>query len=290
MAIIYATDWNPVIQKMRQVLSTPDGTTNDLGYNTTYSASDVAANQVITGAQWNNLRADVNKAYTLQTGSASNLTTRNTTTTISSADLTTISNRVDTAYNNRGAVDTGQLNTSAIVAWSYSSNWSSSLNPTGTISWANNSVYRGFWNGGGRLVFTFYRTGGDATSQNQSWTNLCSNAGSIIFTRTSMFQSGQTWNGTFSNSWNLGAYGSPRTPGSYSEAFRIIGQDTNYTSNAIYIYLQHSNTNIKSDQYLYWSVYFGDSHSALGAGPDNVNGTIGVNITAYYPFGNNPTA
>lgn len=285
MAIVYASDWTPVENKMRSVLSTPDGTTNDLGYNTSYSRSAVATGNTITGAQWNALRADVNKAYALQTGANSDLTTRDSTALISATDLTTISARVDTAYNNRGTVSTGQLTYVSGHSFSTTNAWSGTLTPFANVSivWPDNNAFRGFWNGGGRIVFSGSRSGGDATSQNQSWTNLLTNMGNIVLTRTGMFRSGGSWDGTFYNSYGTGGqYGISNTGD--LEAFRIYGQDTSYTSNYVQIYLRTDNTDIKLRTSISMYMYYADDHGPLGAGPDYVNGTTTANIDVYYPF------
>lgn len=303
MATIQNEDWNPVQAKIATVLTTPDGTTNDLGYNTSYSSAQVGNNVSITGAQWNALRTDVNKCYLLQTGSNSDLTTRDNTYKITQADLTQISARVDTAYSNRGSVSTGQLSAVALSGASQTLSWSSGVALIRSVNWANNNIYRGFWNAGGRIVWTLSRTGGNATSQNQSWTNLCSNIGSLVLTRDGLFQSGQTWNGTFYNSWNTsGAYG--RRPTSNEQAFQISSQDTNYTANYAYLYLKWNSADIKTATQLDWEWGFIDNHQAQGSstgseqpggggptgfGPDEVDGTLQVNCTAYYPFANQPS-
>jgi len=308
MAIIQNEDWNPVETKMRSVLSTPDGTTADLGYNTTYSRSAVVGGDAVTGAQWNALRTDVNKAYLLQTGSNSDLTTRDSTAKITQADLTAISARVDTAYSNRGSVSTGQLNfvagpafslnitgqeASGIQAWA-----SDAINGT-FITWNNNAAFRGFWNGGGRLIFTAGRSGGDATSQNQSWTNLFTNMGSIVLTRNSMFQSGQSWNGSFSNSFaSNGVYGTSGVPSNQQIAFSINSQDTNYTANFAELWVWYNSTDVfaRTSISCYWRWI--DSHTASGSntpsevggggptgfGPDWMNGTFTANCGIYMPF------
>jgi len=285
MAIIQNEDWNPVILKMRSVLSTPDGTTNDLGYNTTYSAATVADNEKITGVQWNNLRADVNKAYLLQTGANSDLTTRADTAIITSTDLSTISARVDTAYSNRGAISTGQLAYVAGPSYGYGGAWNGVLTPLGSVSvtWADNAAYRGFWNGGGRLQFTGSRSGGDGTSQNATWSNLLANMGTIVLTRTGMFQSGAAWGGTFYNSWGSGGvYGTSNTGA--NEAFRIYSPESPYTANYVQIYLWHNNTDVKQRTAITMTVYYVDDHPGIAGGPDYVNGNIYHNVAIYYPY------
>jgi hypothetical protein len=287
MATIQNEDWNPVQDKIRKVLSTPDGTTDDLGYNTSYSSAQVSDNQQITGAQWNALRADVNKAFLLQTGSNSDVTTRDSTAIITSADLTAISGKVDTAYSNRGSVSTGQLTYVAGPSYSDTAAWTGTLTPISAvaITFADNAAFRGFWNGGGRLIFTGSRSGGSATSQNQGWTNLLANMGSIVLTRTGMSQSGQTlnWDGTFYNSFGSGgAYGTSVTTA--TEAFRIYSQETNYTSNYVQIYLHYNNTNVKLRTSVTITVYYADDHVGTAGGPDNVNGTTTCSCAIYYPY------
>lgn len=299
MATIQNEDWNPVQSKIVQVLSTPDVTTNDLGYNTSYGSGQVADLATVTGAQWNALRTDVNKAYLLQTGSNSDLTTRDSTAKITQADLTAISARVDTAYSNRVSVSTGQLNFVAGPSFSQSFTFSGGFTTIdATITWANNAAFRGFWNGGGRIVITGSRSGGDPTPQNQSWTNLMTNMGSIVLTRTGMFQSGNNWTGTFLNSWGSGMYGSQSVLPGIARAFTISSQDTNYTANNFEIRLAGNSDNIKTMTSLRILTEWTDGHQAQGSntpsevggtgptgfGPDYGNGTISNSCAIYYPF------
>lgn len=285
MATIQNEDWNPVETKIRRVLSTPDGSISDLGYNTSYTRSAVATNDTITGAQWNALRADINKAYKLQTGANSDLTTRDSTALISATDLTTISARVDTAYDNRTSISTGELTYVAGPAYSNSGDWNSSLTPFGSVSitWANNAAYRGFWNGGGRLSFTGSRSGGDATDQNTKWSNLLTNMGAIVLTRTGMFRSGGSWDGTYTNSWNTGGvYGTSNT--SANQAFIIYSPEGPYTSNYVQIFLWHNSADVFSRTAITMTMYYVDDHVGTSGGPDNVNGTINANVAINYPF------
>lgn len=286
MALVQNEDWNPIQSKLQSVLSTPSSTINDLGYNTTYSSAQVADLQRVTGAQWNALRADVNKAYTLQTGASSDLTTRDSSYLVTSTDLATMSARVDTAYNNRGNVSTGQL--TYIAGPSYANiggAWNGVLTPLGSVSitWADNNAYRGFWNGGGRLYFTGSRSGGDGTSQNATWTNLLANMGTIVLTRTSMFQSGNAWGGTFYNNWNTsGVYGAGNTGA--TEAFRIYSPESPYTPNYVQIYLWHNNNDVKLRTAITMTVYYVDDHAGIAGGPDYVNGNTYSNVGIYFPF------
>ncbi len=310
MAIITNDDWNGVQSKVVRVLGTPHPTTNDLGYNTSYSSGVVDDNQPITGAHWNALRSDINKAYALQTGSNSDLTTRGNTQLITAADLTLIGARADTAQSNRGSISTGQLNYIAGPSFSQSFTFSGGFTTIDdTITWANNAAFRGFWNGGGRIVITGSRSGGDPTPQNQTWTNLMANMGSIVLTRTSLFQSGNIWNGGFSSEFP-GVYNATN-PSAQVLAFSINSPEANYTSNSFLIYLGCNTADIKTMTSLRIQTQWNDGHAGQGSstgsekyqnlnangdvidattggptgfGPDYGNGTISNSCAIYYPF------
>jgi len=284
ITLVSASDWNPVIQKMRSVLSTPNGTTTNLGYNTTYSANDVAAGNVISGAQWNNLRADINKAYTLQTGANSDLTARDSSYLITQTDLTTISARVDTSYNNRLSVSNGQLTYQGVLYANVTGSWASYITYTGYIDWGSNAAFRGFFNGGGRIVISASRSGGSGTSQNQGWTNLTTNMGSICIARDSMYQSGQSWNGTINKA--NGIYGGQFTT-TLNQAFIIYDQDTNYTSNYFQVLASLDSNDLKVAKRINLTVNIIDNHAPVAAGPDYVDGNFNNSVDIYYPFGNN---
>lgn len=279
ITLVSASDWNPVIQKMRSVLSTPSGSIRTLGYNATYSANDVSSGGVITGLQWNNLRSDVNKAYTLQTGSASDLTTRDNTYLITQADLTTISARVDTAYNNRLNVNTGQLNVTA-KSQSGTNSWGTYSYCSFMILFNDNATFRGFWNASGRIVVYGSRSGGSSTSQNQGWTNLLSNMGNIVIARDSIFQSGQSWNGTLPIT--NGVYGGSIGTG-YTTIFTGYDQDTNYTANYCQVQVSMNNTNPDAATSMNVLIYCRDNHTAVAAGPDYVDGTISLSADLWIP-------
>lgn len=289
MAKILASDWNPLQTQIASVLGAPSGVTIDLGYNTAGSivSAQTSTNTIIRGAEWNTLRSDVNTAYTHQTNGASDLTSRTTANQITQADLTQISARVTTAYNNRLTLGAGQTTLRAGPSFSGSSAWSSQTYCTGSIAFANNAAFRGFWNGGGYITFSGSRSGGSTNSQNIGWTNLLNNMGTITLKAYSMAQSGNTWNGSFQNSSASGVYSSGI--GTSVSAFVIYDQDTNYTGNYYQIYIAFDNSNKFLATSMTFTVYCIDAHAAAGAGPDTVNGTLALNCNIYYPFSNNPT-
>lgn len=289
MAKILASDWNPLQTTIASVLGAPSGSVIDLGYNTAGSivSAQTSTNTIIRGAEWNTLRSDVNNAYIHQTAGASDLTTRTTTNQITQADLTQISARVTTAYNNRLTIGAGQTTLRAGPSFSGVASWATQSYITGSIAWANNAAFRGFWNGGGSITFSGARAGGATNSQNTGWTNLLNNMGTITLKAYSMTQSGNTWTGSFQNSSASGVYSSGI--GTAVSAFLIYDQDTNYTGNYYQIYIAFDNANKFLATSMTFTVYCIDAHAALGAGPDAVDGTLALNSNIYYPYSNNPS-
>lgn len=289
MAKILASDWNPLQTTIASVLGAPSGSVIDLGYNTAGSivSAQTSTNTIIRSAEWNTLRADVNNAYSHQTNANSDLTTRTTANQITQADLTQISARITTAYNNRLTLGTGQTTLRAGPSLSGTASWASQSYVTGTIGWANNAAFRGFWNGGGYITFSGSRISGSTNSQNTGWTNLLTNMGTVTLKAYSMAQSGNTWSGSFQNSSAAGVYSS--NIGTSVSTFLIYDQDTNYTGNYFQIMLAFDNANKFLATSMTFTMYCIDAHAAAGAGPDAVDGTLALNSNIYYPYANNPT-
>jgi hypothetical protein len=290
MAKIYASDWNPLQTTIASVLGAPSGSIIDLGYNTAGSivSAQTSTNTIIRGAEWNTLRSDVNSAYIHQTNGNSDLTTRTLTNQITQADLTQISARVTTAYNNRLTLGAGQVTLTAGPSFTGAASWASQSYMSGTIQWANNAAFRGFWNGGGYVTFTGSRAGGSTNAQNTGWTNLLTNMGTIKLSANSMAQSGSAWSGSFQNSSASGVYTSGI--GGAVSAFVIYDQDTNYTGNYYQIVLAFDNANKFAATNMQFTVYCVDAHAGSGGGPDTVDGTLTLNSSIYYPFSNSPTS
>jgi hypothetical protein len=286
---ILASDWNPIQTQIASVLGAPSGSVVDLGYNAANRVTSVqtATNTIIRGSEWNTLRNDVNVAYVQQSNAISDLTVRVATNKITQADWAQISARSQTAYNNRLTLGTGQTTLSVGPSYSSSAAWSTQTYYTGSIVWANNAAFRGFWNAGGYITFGGSRSGGTVNSQNAGWTNLLNNMGTITLKAYSMAQSGNTWSGSFQNSSASGVYSSGIT--SAVSAFVIYDQDTNYTGNYYQIVLSFDNANRFAATTMGFTVYCQDAHAAAGAGPDTVNGTLALNCNIYYPFSNNPS-
>lgn len=283
------TEWNGIQDTIAKVLGAPDASTVNLGYNAAnlITSAQVSNNAKIYKEEWNTLRADVNVAFTHQTGSNSALVTKTGSDIIYSSDFTLIANAISTANTNRQTVDAGtQLTSLAGPSYSTTSAWSTRVTYNGTINFGTNAKFRGFWNGGGYVTFSASRAGGSSTTQNTSWTNLLAAMGTIKLTAYSMSQVGSTQAGTFANSGNLGVYGGNLPTG---WVFSITDADANYTSNYYQVYLSFNTANPLTATIMYIAAAVEDVHAPIGSGPDYVDGTTALNCNIYYPFANSAT-
>lgn len=286
---ILANDWNTIQATIAKVLGAPDATTVDLGYNSAGSitSSQVAQDSKIYKEEWNTLRADVNIAYTHQTGADSALGTKSGTDIVYASDFTLIASGVSTANTNRLTLGSSQATYQAGPNFSEVATWGSRSYIDGTITWADNAAFRGFWNGGGYVTFNASRTGGAVNDQNTGWSNLLTNMGTIKLSARSMVQTGQSWDGTFYNDATLGVYGSGIGTG--VQVFKVNDQDTNYTANYYNIAIAFDDADKFAAKIMYFTVECVDSHAAGGTailGPDAVDGTLAMNCGVYYPFSN----
>jgi hypothetical protein len=291
---IEASDWNAIQTTIARVLGAPDGSTVDLGYNIpgSITSGQQAVNETILGSDWNTLRTDVNIAITNQTGSASGLVTKGTSDIIFSSDFTLISGQIATANANRLNVNDGQLTFQNGPDRNFSSTWTSNTTFEGRIAFGSNARFRGFWNAGGKIVFSASRSGGSATNHNTAWTNLLSAMGSITLRSTTMFQSGQSQNGSFPNTGASGVYGNTAFTTGYVTVFSIedINNPTpSYRPNDYRIDIRFDSSSRLSATYMDFRIVLSDDHLPIGAGPDFIDGTLSLNCDIYYPFTNSAT-
>jgi hypothetical protein len=292
--IIENEDWNAIQTTIARVLGTPDATTLDLGYNIPGSITSVQVvnNAKIFGADWNTLRTDVNIAIKNQTSANTALVTKGNTDIIFSSDFTLLSGFIATANTNRGNVTDSELTSQNGPDKSFTGTWASSTVFEGRINFGSNARFRGFWNAGGKIVFNASRSGGSTNNQNTSWTNLLSSLGSVVLRRTSMTQTGQTATGTYSNSGNLGVYGSGIGTG-YTTVFTLEDSSNatpSYRPNDYRIDLRYDAANKLSATYIDFRIVLSDDHLPIGAGPDFIDGTLSLNCDIFYPFSNSATA
>lgn len=111
--------------------------------------------------------------------------------------------------------------------------WTTSTTTTYTITFAGGDETRYFFNAGGRLEFTFSRTGGTSHQKNTDWNNLCTDMGTIIFDTDSTSASGSS--GSFDTlASGIGYYDLTTTPQTIVKKFNDTG-NADYNLNYIQI-------------------------------------------------------
>jgi len=178
---IAATQYNSIRNKALDVLGSGSG---NRGYGQTIQSSPVFTGNIITKAQWDALRYDILNIKIHQDGVTPSLVEVPSGRPIeygAGHPNTNFDFVMDGAINNRFNIGTGQSILSTKATRTFTSNWSSSATTDLTVTFSTAADARYFFNSGGKIRFTSTRIGGSATSQNNSWTNTLSQAGTQSF-------------------------------------------------------------------------------------------------------------
>lgn len=170
------------------------------------------------------------------------------------------------------------------VASTSTSGWNTSSTLSKTITFADANKLRYFFNAGGLIRCAWSRSGGTTSDQNTAWTNLLSNAGTIVL-------SGSATNKTiasvaYTGITKIGGGGSPSTLTTTTGAFDLTAtpttlfaqSSTTYGSNKIEVKFSISGNviTIFSD--------LSDDYTPPDPGsPDNVDGTLTQTTTIRLP-------
>lgn len=188
---IQALDYNTVREKIDQVLGVGSGT---FGYGQTLQSSPVFAEDVITKAQWDNLRYDILNARIHQIGQSPNLivlsseqliddrandpvVNYNTQAEICSLDRL----RVDATQAVVSAIGPGNASIPVAGQYDYTSPWSSELSIELTCTFNNANDARYFFNTGSKIQITPTIDGFTSTAQTENWNSLLTQAGTQEF-------------------------------------------------------------------------------------------------------------
>ena len=172
-------------------VSTPYGTgfnvmgTGSLsrGYGQTTFGATKNVGDTISANDFNNIRYDLLNASAHQNGSATALSLAGNATgdIINSTDPSAFISYASTVDSDRFNCHSSRKSTASAGNNSRTSSWASSVSTTYTLNFSSANQARWFWNGGGRIRFASSRTGGAASAQNTSWSNLLSSAGTQEF-------------------------------------------------------------------------------------------------------------
>ena len=175
--IISATDYNTIQTKINTVMGTGSGS---FGYGQTVNSSQVTVGNTVTKTQWDALRYDIVNALLHQSGVGPTIATVNVGDVIryGAANPNFQYNTLaDTATSNRFNIGSGRFFTQVLQTTSRTSSWTSAVSTTATVTFNTAEQARFFFNSGGKVRFTSSRSGGSSSSQNNSWSNVLTTAG-----------------------------------------------------------------------------------------------------------------
>jgi hypothetical protein len=271
MAQIQASDWNPLQTTVANIMA-------GWGQSASVTSAQVNNTLKINHNHYNALKDDINFCYTHITGSNSALPIRNAGTQITQADLTNVSAAVTYINTNKATASSSKLTSQSLaISTTQAYTWSSQLGASYSMTWASASDFNAFFNAGGSVNFSISRSGGAATSQNQSWTNVLSGMGNVYMTLNSSGNSG-TIPGAVSITTGINGLSS-----SNQQFIKVTDQDANYTANYINI-TAYLDAAPGSARVLTYVVLLVDAHVGTAGGPDTVDGNFTTSFTAKYPY------
>jgi hypothetical protein len=287
--IITQAEYNNIRNKVIGVLGTGSGNS---GYGQPLNSSAVALGTRVTINEYANLRFDIINAWVHQAGSTPTTVTVTEGGTIRfsavDAPVTTYDALANTLIANRFNLGAGQ-SAVAVPASSPRSRtytgvggdiWNTSISCTVDVQWPSANTARFFFNSGGQIRITSTRSGGSlGTTQNTSWTNILSSAGTQSFggnnpgTGTSPMN-GQNWyrlTNSFQTYYTL-AGSSPYGSNSYNLQARVTDTADNSSGAAA------------NSQFL---VQFIDNYVDPGppAPGDAVDGTFSIAVSLVFATG-----
>jgi len=277
---IIATDYNAIQSKISNILGTGSA---DYGYGQTVASAQVARNNKITVAQWNNLRNDLLKARQHQTGNDETglLVFPTTSTTIKEVDRSAYNTFADIITSNRlttPPATQGSLGNFTPVT--RTSPWASTISHTVTVTFASADDARFYFNSGGNFKFsasfTNY-TNDTSYLVNRSWYTLLTNMGIISM---SAITTTNTGTGT---PQNIGWY-NLTTTNQLIFTKLVDAADSQYSPNQYDLYARR---NAGSTQVIFTPTFSYTSAGAGGYAYEPANGTLTSIPQQYYATGSN---
>lgn len=240
------------------------------GYGQTVFGAGVTTSTIITANDYNNIRFDLLNASAHQNGSAAALALAGTVSgqVINTTDANTFDPYSATIDSDRFNCHASRKSTEAAGGASRSTSWASQLQAVYSLSFANANQARWFWNGGGRIRFSSSRTGGAATAQNASWSNVLSAAGTQDFGGAAVY-------GYTVATQNLYSITSSAP---YSSNSYVILVETNVNNNA-------GAANVFNYRLIWSDPYVDPTPGEPPAPEDIVDGTLSYSVEIVFPTG-----
>jgi len=152
------------------------------GYGQPVRSTTLPIGTTVTPGYLNTLRNDLFNTRAHQIGTAPALAeTAAVGNIITATDVATFKAYADLCDANRFTADSSRMSVMVRGSASRTASWRSSVESGFSLTFQNSTFSRFFWNAGGTIRITSSRTGGSATAQNTSWTNLLNGAGTREF-------------------------------------------------------------------------------------------------------------
>ena len=263
--IIEAVDYNTIRTKIIGIMGTGAGQS---GYGQTLLSSSVAFGNTVTKAQWDNLRFDIFNARLHQDGLSPTIVTATSGQPVrygAGHPNNQYNTQADTAIANKFNIGTGQFVIESATSATRTTAWNSSLTATVTVTFSTADQARHFFNSGSKIRCASSRTGGTASPQNSSWSNILDTAGTVAF-------GGNTAVLNFFNLTN-----------SY-QTFYNLTTSAPYTGNQyrIEVVSNIADNSVGGATTLTFRVTYTDTYTYTGSGsstfPDNIDGTLTLTV------------
>lgn len=273
--VITAATFNTLQSRLANVLGNGFA---DSGYGQALSSATVPATTVITAAQMDNLRTDINKANVHQTGSLSTLGDISSKSIIGADAIGADTNKGFNDYlnavgdieANKFLCDDTQASVEAAISSSRTTAWNGTITHSFTVSFSSGDARRHFFNSGGQIRFQAQLSGGSG-SKDTNWATMLTNMGTVSFAYNST---------TATGSGTPSAIGNFQLTTTYQVVFEKNGTSV-YAENAYIIKAKEVSAN-----QIQFAVEFQDNDLGEGLNPpgyvpidENVTGTITSTIT-----------
>jgi len=161
------------VANINSILGTGSGI---FGYGQSSGLSAVSAGSTVLASEWANLLTRNATLASHQGTSITSITNPVSGNTI--AAYAALSANVTATFNNK--LNAAASGSDASVSSTSTASWNTSSVLTKTFTFASRNQLRYFFNAGGLIRLSWSRTGGTASSQNTSWTNTLTAAGTIV--------------------------------------------------------------------------------------------------------------
>ena len=248
--IIYYQDYNAIKSVIDGVVSTY--------YGNAVTSSAASQGTVISAAQMDLLRADINKAYTHITGGNSAINDLAATGIIYKDDWNAYKTAADYCETNKNTVFAATQLGSAALSTSLTAAWNGAHTWTYTFTWPDAASANYYFNAGGYFVVDVSGSNSAGSSKDNDWQNNILNA---IATQT---------------------YGNTQWDAGTNISVTEYGNVTQYLENYCQINITKSSTTVLSISVILNDADVGDQTGIGAAQDENVNTDAAASITRYF--------